>query len=148
MATTLDKAVVLRCSNLPKTIMVEQRPRMEANAILANTFGPENAFGTIVGRVKPGAFTYLRVSTDDTAGRMCAYMGEGEFTHDALDTFGGYGDVRVPRLQALLSYICENGFENHVALAHARVAEILSGALVKYLGWSVHHHAKESAANT
>jgi L-fucose isomerase-like protein len=72
--------------------------------------------------------------------------GEDEVTHDSLDTFGGYGDVRVPRLQALLSYICENGFENHVALAHARVAEILSGALVKYLGWSVHNHAKESSA--
>jgi len=143
-----DKAVVFHCSNLPKTIMVEQRPRMEANAILANTFGPENAFGTIVGRVKPGAFTYLRVSTDDTAGRMCAYMGEGEFTHDALDTFGGYGVVHVPRLQELLSYICENGFEHHVALAQARVAGVLSEALVKYLGWSVHHHAKESAANT
>jgi L-fucose isomerase-like protein len=144
----LDKAVVFHCSNLPKTIMVEQRPRMESNAILADTFGPENAFGTIVGRVKPGAFTYLRVSTDDTAGQMCAYMGEGEFTHDVLDTFGGYGVVRVPRLQELLAYICENGFEHHVALAQERVAGILAEALVKYLGWSVHHHAKEGATAT
>ena len=98
-----DKAVVFHCSNLPKTLMVDEKPRMESNAILGNTFGPENAFGTIVGRVRPGPFTYLRVSTDDAAGRICAYMGEGEFTDDALDTFGGYGVVRVPCLQELLA---------------------------------------------
>jgi L-fucose isomerase-like protein len=140
-----DKAVVFHCSNLPKTIMVDEKPQMESNAILGNTFGHENAFGTLVGRVKPGPFTYLRVSTDDTAGRICAYMGEGEFTHDALKTFGGYGVVRIPRLQELLAYICENGFEHHVALAQARVASVLAEGLVKYLGWSVNHHTKEGA---
>ena len=140
-----DKAVVFHCSNLPKSIMVDERPQMKSNAIAANAFGAEKAFGTIVGRVRPGLFTYLRVSTDDVAGRICAYMGEGEFTNDALDTFGGYGVVRVPRLQELLAYICENGFEHHVALAQAQVAPILAEGLVKYLGWSVHHHARQSA---
>lgn len=140
-----DKAVVFHCSNLPKTIMVDKKPRMESNSILGKTFGPENAFGTIVGRVKPNPFTYLRVSTDDSAGRICAYMGEGEFTNDALDTFGGYGVVHIPRLQELLAYICESGFEHHVALAQTRVAAILAEALAKYLGWSVYHHPKDGA---
>jgi L-fucose isomerase-like protein len=140
-----DKAVVFHCSNLPKSIMVDEKPRMESNAILGKAFGPEKAFGTIVGRVKPNPFTYLRVSTDDTAGRICAYMGEGEFTHDALDTFGGYGVVRIPRLQELLAYICENGYEHHVALAQKSVAAVLNEALVKYLGWSVHRHTQDSA---
>ncbi len=140
-----DMAVVFHCSNLPKTLMVDEKPRMESNAILGKTFGPENAFGTITGRLKPGPFTYLRVSTDDAAGRICAYLGEGEFTDDVLDTFGGYGVVRIPCLQQLLAYICENGFEHHVALAQTRVAAVLGEALVKYLGWSVHHHAKQGA---
>ena len=112
----------------------------------ATRFGHDNAFGTIVGRVKADPFTYLRVSTDDAEGRIWAYMGEGEFTDDALDTFGGYGVVHVPRLQELLAYICENGFEHHVALAQARVARVLSEALAKYLGWSVYRHAGEGAA--
>jgi L-fucose isomerase-like protein len=141
-----DKAVVFHCSNLPKSIMVDAKPRMESNAILGNVFGPENAFGTIVGRVKAAPFTYLRVSTDDAEGRVRAYMGEGEFTLDELDTFGGYGVVSVPRLQELLAYICENGFEHHVALAQARVASVLSEALTKYLGWSVYRHPGEGAA--
>ena len=140
-----NKAVVFHCSNFPKSIMVNERPQMKTHAMAANIFGAENAYGAIGGRVKPGPFTYLRVSTDDTAGRLCAYMGEGEFTNDALDTFGGYGVVRVPRLQDLLAYICENGFEHHVALAQAQVAAILAEGLVKYLGWSVYHHGKQSA---
>jgi L-fucose isomerase-like protein len=139
-----DKAVVFHCSNLPKGILVDEKPRMGCNAILARTFGADHAFGTIIGRVRPSPFTYLRVSTDDTSGRICAYLGEGELTHDALDTFGGYGVVRVPRLQELLAFICDNGFEHHVALSPARVAPIIAEALEKYLGWSVHHHAKEA----
>jgi L-fucose isomerase-like protein len=140
-----DKAVVFHCSNLPKSIMDDEKPRMESNAILGNTFGRDNAFGTIVGRVKTNPFTYLRVSTDDLEGRICAYTGQGEFTQDALGTFGGYGVVHIPRLQQLLAYICQNGFEHHVALAHARVAPVLSEALSKYLGWSVYNHSGESA---
>ena len=42
-------------------------------------------------------------------------MGEGEFTDDPLETFGGAGVVEIPQLQKLLRYICENGFEHHVA---------------------------------
>ena len=135
-----DKAVVFHCSNLPRSIMVDDIPRMESNVILGNTFGRENAFGTIVGRVRPGPFTSVRVSTDDSSGLVRAYLGEGELTQDALGTFGGYGVVHVPRLQALLAHICENGFEHHVALAQARVSAILNEALVKYLGWSVYSH--------
>jgi L-fucose isomerase-like protein len=135
-----DKAVVFHCSNLPRAIMVDEKPQMESNAILGGTFGRDNAFGTIVGRVKPNPFTYLRVSTDDSQGRIRAYMGEGDFTPDPLTTFGGYGVVHVPRLQELLAYICDNGFEHHVALVPARVSSVLAEALVKYLDWSVYHH--------
>ena len=49
-------------------------------------------------------------------------MGEGEFTDDPLETFGGAGVVQIPRLQELLRYICEHGFEHHVAANLATVA--------------------------
>ena len=59
--------------------------------------------------------SFCRVSTDDTSGKMRGYVGEGVFTDDPLDTFGGAGVVRIHGLQDLLRYICENGFEHHVA---------------------------------
>jgi L-fucose isomerase-like protein len=137
-----DMGVVFHCSNLPKSIFSEQDggPRMNYQASIAGTVGQENAYGTIVGRLEEAPFTYLRVATDDAAGRIRAYVGEGELTGDPLITFGGYGVVRVPRFQALLRYICENGFEHHAALTPGRVAEALEEALGRYLGWDVHRH--------
>ena len=46
---------------------------------------------------------------------MRGYVGEGRFTNDPLNTFGGAGVVEIPQMQGLLRYICENGFEHHVA---------------------------------
>jgi L-fucose isomerase-like protein len=80
-----DKGVVFHCSNLPKDVFVEKgegKPVMDYQEIIAGTVGKENTYGTIVGRVKASPFTYLRVSTDDAAGKIRAYIGEGELTDD------------------------------------------------------------------
>jgi L-fucose isomerase-like protein len=135
-----NKGVVFHCSNLPKTILTDDIPVMDYQAIIAGTVGREQTYGAVVGRVRSQPFTYLRVSTDDLQGKMTAYLGEGRFTDDPLDTFGGYGVVEVPRLQDLLAYICEQGFEHHVALNQSRVATLLHEALSRYLGWSVYFH--------
>jgi L-fucose isomerase-like protein len=138
-----DKGVVFHCSNLPKDIYVqtgEGKPLMDCQEIIAGTVGKENTYGTVVGRVKAASFTYLRISTDDAAGKVRAYLGEGELTDDPLKTFGGYGVARIPNFQKLLAYICENGFEHHVAINPARIAAGLEEALSKYLGWDVYHH--------
>jgi L-fucose isomerase-like protein len=113
---------------------------MDYQAIIAGTVGEKNTFGTVVGRVKAAPFTYLRASTDDAAGKICAYIGEGELTDDPLETFGGYGVVRIPRFQTLLAHICEHGFEHHVAVNPTRVAAGVKEALGKYLGWDVYQH--------
>jgi L-fucose isomerase-like protein len=135
-----DKGVVFHCSNLPKTIFVDDIPVMDYQAIIAGTVGRDNTYGTVVGRVRENPFTYLRVSTDDLVGEIMAYLGEGEFTNDPLETFGGYGVVRVPHLQELLAFICENGFEHHVAVNQTRVAAALDEALSKYLDWNIYLH--------
>ena len=102
--------------------------------------GQKNTYGTIVGRIKEGPFTYCRISTDDCQGQIVAYLGQGRFTNDPLSTFGGYGVVEIPNLQKLLAYICENGFEHHVAANLAQVADPVAEALSKYLGWQVYYH--------
>jgi L-fucose isomerase-like protein len=133
-----DKAVVFHCSNLPKAFFGEQQ--MDYQAIIAGTVGKENTYGTIVGRVKPGPLTYCRVSTDDLDGSIATYVGEGQFTDDRLDTFGGYGVVQISRFQELLQMICRRGFEHHVAATRARVAEAIEDAFDTYLGWDVYRH--------
>jgi L-fucose isomerase-like protein len=135
-----DKAVVFHCSNLPKDVFIDDIPVMYYQEIIAGTVGPENTYGTMYSRVKENPFTYLRISTDDVAGQIKAYVGEGVFTNDPLDTFGGYGVVKVPRFQDLLQYICENGFEHHVSINQTRVASAVNEAFTKYLGWSTYWH--------
>jgi L-fucose isomerase-like protein len=138
-----DKGVIFHCSNLPKDLFVTEgagKPTMDFQEIIAGTVGKENTYGTVVGRLKASPFTYMRVTTDDGAGRIRAYCGEGETTDDALNTFGGVGVIRIPNFQGLLRHICENGFEHHVAVNPVRMGAGLAEALSKYLGWAVYRH--------
>ena len=137
-STDPNKGVVFHCSNLPKAFFAEQK--MDYQEIIAGTVGKENTYGTIVGRIAPGPFTYCRVSTDDLTGKMASYVGEGRFTEDKLDSFGGYGVIEVPNFQKLLRFICQNGYEHHVAATKAPVAAAIDDALATYLGWQVYHH--------
>jgi L-fucose isomerase-like protein len=134
-----NKAVCFHCSNLPKHFF--QDVRMGFQEIIAATVGKDNTFGTCVGRVKAGAMCFARFSTDDTTGQIRGYSGSGRFTDDPLETFGGAGVVEIPGLQKLLHYICENGFEHHVAANFSSVAPAVHEAATRYLGWQMYAHA-------
>jgi L-fucose isomerase-like protein len=133
-----DKAVCFHCSNLPKHFL--KSVKMDYQAIIAGTVGKENTFGTCVGLVKSGPMTFARFSTDDRAGHVRGYVGGGNFTDDPLETFGGAGVVEIPEMQKLLRYICENGFEHHVAANFSSVAGIVHEAAIRYLGWDMYWH--------
>jgi L-fucose isomerase-like protein len=133
-----DKGVIFHCSNLPADFF--QEAEMSFQEIIAGTVGKENTYGTIVGRIKAGPFTYCRVSTDDERGVIRAYLGEGVLTADPLSTFGGFGVVEIPNFQGLLHHICTNGYEHHVAVNRAQVAAALDEALTKYMDWDIYYH--------
>ncbi len=105
--------------------------------------GEENTVGALEGRTPAGPVTFGRVSTDDTSGKIRAYVGDGLFTDDPLDTFGTKAVVRVPKLQRLLKLICRNGFEHHAAMNASHCAAPVAEALGNYLGWDVYHHQQE-----
>jgi L-fucose isomerase-like protein len=133
-----NKAVCFHCSNLPKHFFREVK--MDYQAIIAGTVGKENTFGTCVGVVKSGPMCFARFSTDDANGRIRGYTGSGRFTDDPLETFGGAGVVEIPGLQKLLRYICENGFEHHVAANFSSVAPAVQEAATRYLHWDMYAH--------
>src|SRR5450631_2020592 len=136
--TDPNKAVCFHCANLPKHFFRDVK--MDYQAIIAGTVGIENTYGTCVGKVKASPMSYARFSTDDTSGRLRGYVGEGAFTDDALNTFGGAGVVDIPEMQKLLRYICENGFEHHVAANLSSVAPAIYEATTRYLGWDMYFH--------
>lgn len=105
--------------------------------ILAKAARLDIAYGTLSGRVKPGRFPFLRVSTDELEGKIKGYAGEGASTDDPLETFGVYGVSQVDNLQQLLRFICENGYENHVAMDMPQSADAIQEALNNEMGWKI-----------
>src|SRR5450755_850900 len=136
-----NKAVCFHCSNLPKHFF--RSVKMDFQEIIAGTVGKENTFGTCVGLIKPEKMSFARFSTDDTAGRMRGYVGEGRFTDDPLNTFGGAGVVEIGQMQKLLRFICERGFEHHVTANLSSVADAVYEASTRYLGWDMYWHERQ-----
>jgi L-fucose isomerase-like protein len=130
-----NKMVLFHCSNFPKSFF--QDTRMTVHPIMAEFDGDENTFGAIQGRVKTKPCTMLRIETDDIFGEIKAVVVEGNYTDDPLDTFGGFGVVKIPNLQDLLKQLCRSGFAHHVAVTLSEVGDIIYEALFNYLGWNI-----------
>lgn len=134
-----DKCVAIHCSNYPKSFM-NNTFEISNLDILGKSLGEERCFGALKGQVAPGPMTYAKISTDDRAGKIKVYIGEGSFTDDPIETIGGPAICHIPNLQGLMKYLCKNGFEHHVAMNRTHTAEILEEALGKYMGWEVYKH--------
>jgi L-fucose isomerase-like protein len=139
-----DKCVLFHCGNWARSFYVAgpagAEPVMEFAPILGSTLGYDNTWGVMAGRVPAGPLSYARVSSDDRAGTLKAYIGEGRFVDDPLDTFGSRAVIEIPGLQELLRHVCTNGFEHHVAMSRSLVAGVLEEAFGNYLGWPVYRH--------
>lgn len=134
-----DKCALFHCGNWAKSFLPDIRI---ANApILGSTLGVENTYGALEGRTPANPLTYGRITTDDAAGTIRAYVGEGELTDDKLETFGTRAVAHVPKLQRLLQYICRSGFEHHAVMTCSKSAAALAEAFGNYLGWETHVHA-------
>jgi L-fucose isomerase-like protein len=133
-----DKCVLFHCGNWAKSFLPDVRI---LNApILGSTLGVENTWGALDGRTPAAPLTYGRITTDDAAGVIRTYVGEGQLTNDELKTFGNRAVAHVPRLQKLMRHVCREGFEHHVVMNASRTAGILAEAFERYLGWEVYHH--------
>ncbi len=130
-----NKMVLFHCSNLPKSFF--QDTKMTVHPIMAEFDGEENTFGAIQGKIKTKPCTMLRIETDDIFGEIKAVVVGGKFTDDPLDTYGGYGVVKISNLQELLKKLCRSGFAHHVAVSLNEVGDIVYEALFNYLGWNI-----------
>lgn len=134
-----DCCVSLHCSNFPKSFF--QKPIEISNLdVLGTTIGADKCFGACKAQVASGPMTFAKITTDDKNGKIKCYVGEGDFRDDPIPTKGGLALCHVEGLQDLMHYICNNGFEHHVAICRGHVADILEEALGNYMGFEVHRH--------
>lgn len=137
-----DKCVCTHCGNFPRSFIGEE-PEISNLDVIGTVVGQEKCFGAVKGKVKAGPMTYFRLSTDDRAGRIKTYVGEGAFTDDPFGMDGGIAVSEVPRLRPLLGFIARNGFEHHVAMVRGHYASAVHEAVHRYLGWQSYHHQAE-----
>lgn len=134
-----DKCILFHCGNWAKSFLGDQA-RMYNAPILGTSVGVENTYGTVEGKTPAGPFSYARVTTDDRHGQIKAYVGDGAFLDDPVETFGSRAVVQVPQLQKLMQYVCRNGFEHHAAMTNTYTASILNEAFTTYFGWDTYYH--------
>jgi L-fucose isomerase-like protein len=133
-----SKCVLFHCGNWAKSFLPDIQ--ISTAPILGTSVGTENTYGALDGRTPASPLTYGRISTDDCKGIIKAYVGEGELTNDALNTFGNRAVAQINNLQGLMNYVCRNGFEHHVVMNASKTAGILKEAFENYLGWETHLH--------
>ncbi len=134
-----NKCILFHCGNWAKSFLGDQA-RMYNAPILGTTVGVENTYGTVEGKTPAGPFSYARITTDDRNGQIKAYVGDGSFLDDPVETFGSRAVVEVPDLQKLMRYVCKNGFEHHAAMTNTYTASILNEAFTTYFGWDTYYH--------
>jgi L-fucose isomerase-like protein len=133
-----NKCVLFHCGNWATEFLPDAK--MGTAPILGTTLGEQNTVGALNGRTGVGPLTIARVSTDDLAGSIAAYVAQGEFTDDPLSTFGTRAVVDVPALPGLMHVICDHGFEHHAAMSRSHCGDAVAEALSRYKGWRTYHH--------
>ena len=121
-------------------LQVSHIVRVVRSSVLGMTIGQEKCFGAVKGKVKAGEMTFFRLSTDDAAGTVHSYVGEGRFTDDPFGMDGGIAVTEIARLRELLGYITRNGFEHHVAMNMSQKADAIAEAIGNYMGWDLYRH--------
>ncbi len=134
-----DLCVCTHCGNHPKSFLGVE-PEISTLGVLGTQIGADKCFGAVKGKAAPGPLTYFRISTDDRAGQIRAYVGDAAITDHPFDMDGGIAVVRLPDMRGLLGYMCRNGFEHHVAMVRGTYAHAVEEATARYLGWQVYHH--------
>lgn len=137
-----DVCVCTHCGNFPKSF-IGDTPEISELDVLGESIGRPKCFGAVKGKVKAGPMTYFRLSSDDRAGTLKCYLGEGEFTDDPFGMDGGIAVTRVARLRRLMKFITQNGFEHHVAMVRGHHADVVNEAATRYLNWPIYHHGAE-----
>lgn len=131
-----EKCILFHCGPAPQAMMTE-KGWIDDHRVLANATGESCGFGCNIGRIRPSLMTYGNLMSEDGRSRM--YLGEGEFTADAIpqEFFGVAGVAKINSLQDVLLMIGAEGFRHHVAVSNGAVREPLAEALEKYLGYEV-----------
>ena len=129
-----DKCILFHCGPVPQQLMAAKGQVIE-HPMFAKSLGAGCGWGCNVGRLRASAMTFASSKTED--GKLRCYIGEGEFTSDAIEPgfFGCAGVARIAGLQEKLLSIGRQGYRHHVAVGLGSTMVPVRDALENYLGY-------------
>ena len=87
--------------------------------------------------------SFARYSTDDYHGIIRGYTGEGAFTSDPLDTFGGAGVAQIPSCRSCSSSSAARASSITSPANFSDVSKAVHEAATRYMGWDSYLHGEE-----
>lgn len=131
-----DKCILFHCGPVPQSLMTGKGQIVD-HPMFAKAMGAGCGWGCNVGRIAAAPMTYASAKTAN--GKLCCYLGQGEFTPDTIEEgyFGCAGVVRIDNLQNTLEYIGQEGYRHHVGVTTSHVAVAVREAFTKYLGYEL-----------
>lgn len=134
--TDPDRCILFHCGPVPISMTRGKGVTIE-HLMFRKSFGEGSGVGVNKVQIAPGPVTFGSLRTE--AGRLCAFVSEGELTEDPIEeAFFGSGIVlKKDNVQGLLKYMGTNGFRHHVCLTKGHVAEAVQEALINYLGYDL-----------
>jgi L-fucose isomerase-like protein len=131
-----DKCILFHCGPVPQTLMTAKGEVID-HPMFAKALGDGAGWGCNVGRIAPGPMTFASAKTQD--GKLCVYLGEGEFTKDTIppEFFGCAGVARIDGLQRKLYNIGYQGYRHHVSVSAGLVGEAIREAFTRYLKYEI-----------
>ena len=130
----LDKCILFHCGPLPMDLMTGPG-EVQSHKMLDKSYGPDCSWGLNVGTMKTGDVTVSGMRTEN--GRLQFFIGEGRLTGDPVEKefFGVSGVLQMENLQDKLYTIGAGGFHHHAAIVPDTVADAVTEAFTKYLGY-------------
>ncbi len=131
-----NKCILFHCGPVARSLMAGSGCVTD-HKMFAKSYGAGCGWGSNEGRIAAFPMTYASAKTED--GRVVFYLGEGEFTTDAIEEgfFGCGGVARIPDLQSKLLTIGKRGFRHHVSVTRGTVATALREAFTTYLTYDL-----------
>lgn len=134
-----NKCILFHCGSTAQSLM-KFKGHVSDHSMLQHDplVGPNCSFGCNEGRIAEFPFGFGSMTTRN--GKLEFYLGEGEFTSDAIpeDFFGCGGVARIENLQDVLLFVGKNGHRHHMSITSGeRMIGPIKEALRYYLGYNV-----------
>lgn len=131
-----DRCILFHCGPAPRSMM-KGKGHIEEHLMFRKTFGPGSGVGINKGELYTGDVTLGSFKTEN--GRLCAFVTQGELTGESTGEgfFGCSAVFRRPDAEAMLRYMCKNGYRHHVAIAPGSWSRAINEAFENYLDFDI-----------